>query len=72
MDVLLGGLELGPQGSRTSPRPPSPLVTDRRVSVGRSIPSSEHMGQPCLDLKEGEWGEGSWPLSPSLDPERTG
>lgn len=59
MGALLGGLKLGPQGSRPSPLPPSPLVTDR-VSMGRSIPSSEHMGQPCPDLKEvdGEKGAG--------------
>lgn len=56
MGALLGGLELGPQGSRPSPLPPSPLVTDRRVSMGKSIPSSEHMGQSCPDLKAGGWG----------------
>lgn len=56
MGALLGGLELGPQGSRPSPLPPSPLVTDRRVSMGKSIPSSEHMGRSCPDLKAGGWG----------------
>lgn len=39
--------------------PPSSLVTDRRVSMGRSIPSSEHMGQPCPDLKEGGGEKGA-------------